>query len=64
MSKTKLDMAAWIIVLIGALSIGLEELNFDLLGLLGSGGLLTTANYLIGISAVYGIYMMATMKKH
>tara|TARA_Y100000310_G_scaffold342852_1_gene447884 strand:+ start:6004 stop:6201 length:198 start_codon:yes stop_codon:yes gene_type:complete len=62
MGKGKLMMAAWIIVLIAAFHVGLGQLNFDLIGLLTNDTLIMVFEWLVLLSALYGLYSMFTMK--
>jgi hypothetical protein len=53
---------AWSIILIAAFDIGLSEFGFSLIGLLTNATLITIFNYLVLVSAIYGLYSMFTMK--
>jgi len=63
MAKNTLMMVAWSIILIAAFDVGLSVFGgFSLIGLLTNSTLITIFNYLVLISAIYGLYSMFTMK--
>lgn len=60
MAGKGLDVTAYWITIIGALNIGLAELNFDILDLVfGSIEILASiVNYLIGLAGLWVLYTM------
>jgi uncharacterized membrane protein YuzA (DUF378 family) len=66
MKMNEMDWAAWILVVVGALNWGLVgAFNFDLVQtILGTSPALVKLVYiLVGLSGVYTLYKMMTMKK-
>lgn len=57
----KLMMVTWTIVLIAAFDVGLSQW-FGLIGLLKNATVITVANYVVLVAAIYATYTMFTMK--